>query len=42
MYVWRSTKRIAVDVRGRWRNKLEERNVQQPDVDRLDFFARAT
>ncbi len=41
-YVWRPTGRLSVDVRGRWRDELRERIVEDPGRDRFDFYARFT
>ncbi len=41
-YVWRPTGRLSVDVRGRWRDELRQRIVEDPGRDRFDFYARFT
>jgi len=41
-YVWRPTGRLTLDVRGRWRDRLRQRIIEDPDRDRFDFFIRFT
>ena len=41
-YVWRPAGRLSVDVRGRWRDELRQRIIEDPDRDRFDFYARFT
>jgi len=41
-YMWRPTDRLTLDVRGRWRDELRQRIVEDPDRDRFDFYARFT
>ncbi len=41
-YMWRPTARITVDVRGRWRDDLRQRIIEDPERDRFDFYARLT
>jgi hypothetical protein len=41
-YMWRPTDRLSLDVRGRWRDELTQRIVEDPDRDRFDFYARFT
>jgi hypothetical protein len=41
-YMWRPTERLTLDVRGRWRDELIQRIVDDPDRDRFDFYARFT
>ena len=41
-YMWRPTDRLTMDVRGRWRDELTQRIVEEPDRDRFDFYARFT
>jgi len=41
-YMWRPTDRLTLDVRGRWRDELRERIIEDPDRDRFDFYARVT
>jgi hypothetical protein len=41
-YMWRPMERLTLDVRGRWRNDLALRIVEEPDRDRFDFYARFT
>ena len=41
-YVWRPAGRLSVDVRGRWRDELRQRIVEDPGRDRFDFYARFT
>jgi len=41
-YVWRPTGRLTLDVRGRWRDRLRQRIIENPDRDRFDFFIRFT
>lgn len=41
-YMWRSTNRLTLDVRGRWRDELHERIIDDPGRDRFDFYARFT
>lgn len=41
-YMWRPTDRLTLDVRGRWRNELRQRLVEDSQRDRFDFYARFT
>ena len=41
-YVWRPTGRLTLDVRGRWRDNLRERIIEDPNRHRFDFYARFT
>jgi hypothetical protein len=41
-YVWRPTGRLTLDVRGRWRDRLRQQIIEDPDRDRFDFYARFT
>jgi len=41
-YMWRPTERLTLDVRGRWRDELRQRLIEDPDRDRFDFYARFT
>ena len=41
-YMWRPTERLTLDVRGRWRDKLHQPLLEDPDQDRFDFYARFT
>ncbi len=41
-YVWRPTGRLTLDVRGRWRDNLRERIIEDPDRNRFDFYIRFT
>jgi len=41
-YMWRPTDRLTLDVRGRWRDELRQRLIENPDRDRFDFYARVT
>jgi len=41
-YVWRPTGRLTLDVRGRWRDDLRERIIEDPDRNRFDFYVRLT
>jgi hypothetical protein len=41
-YVWRPAGRLTLDVRGRWRDRLRQRIIEDPDRDRFDFFIRFT
>ncbi len=41
-YVWRPTDRLTLDVRGRWRDDLEQVLIEDPDRDRFDFYVRFT
>jgi len=40
--MWRPTSRLTMDVRGRWRDDLEQRMVEDTGRDRFDFYARFT
>jgi len=41
-YMWRPTDRLTLDVRGRWRDELRQRIIEDPNRDRFDFYARFT
>jgi hypothetical protein len=41
-YMWRPTGRLTLDVRGRWRDRLRQPIIEDPDRDRFDFYARFT
>jgi hypothetical protein len=41
-YVWRPTDRLTLDVRGRWRDELIQRVLEEPRRDPFDFYARIT
>ena len=41
-YMWRPTNRLTLDIRGRWRDELHQRIVDDPGRDRFDFYARFT
>ena len=41
-YMWRPTDHLTLDIRGRWRDDLKQRLIEDPDRDRLDFFIRFT
>jgi len=41
-YMWRPKDRLTLDVRGRWRDELRERIIEDADRDRFDFYARVT
>jgi len=41
-YMWRPTGRLTLDVRGRWRDDLRERIIEDPDRDQFDFYIRFT
>ena len=41
-YMWRPTNRLTLDIRGRWRDELEQRLIDDPGRDRFDFYARFT
>ncbi len=41
-YMWRPTNRLTLDTRGRWRDELHQRIVDDPGRDRFDFYARVT
>lgn len=41
-YMWRPTIRLTLDIRGRWRDELHQRIVDDPGRDRFDFYARFT
>ena len=41
-YVWRPTGKLTLDVRGRWRDNLHERIIEDPDRNRFDFYVRFT
>lgn len=41
-YMWRPTDRLTLDVRGRWRDDLRQRIIEDPGRDRFDFYARIT
>jgi hypothetical protein len=41
-YMWRPTDRLTLDVRGRWRDELRQRIIEDPSRDRFDFYARFT
>ena len=41
-YMWRPTNRLTLDVRGRWRDELRQRIIEDPGRDRFDFYARFT
>lgn len=39
-YMWRPTNRLTLDIRGRWRDDLHQRLIDDPGRDRFDFYAR--
>ncbi len=39
-YMWRPNNRMTLDVRGRWRDELQQRAIDDPRRDRFDFYAR--
>jgi hypothetical protein len=41
-YVWRPIDHVTLDVRGRWRDQLEAKELEEPASDRFDFYARIT
>ena len=41
-YMWQPTDYLTLDVRGRWRDELRQRIIEEPDRDRFDFYARLT
>ena len=41
-YMWRPTNRLTLDMRGRRRDDLKQRIVDDPDRDRFDFYVRFT
>lgn len=41
-YVWRPTDRLSVDLRGRWRDELRQRIIEDLGRDRFDFYVRFT
>jgi len=41
-YVWRPTDRLTLDIRGRRRDELQQRIIDDPDRDRFDFYVRFT
>jgi hypothetical protein len=41
-YVWRPTDHLTLDIRGRWRDELRQRLIEEPDRDRFDFYVRLT
>ncbi len=41
-YIWRPIDRLTLDIRGRFRDDLKQRLIEDPDRDRLDFFIRFT
>ena len=41
-YMWRPTNRLTLDIRGRWRDDLHQRIVDDPGRDRFDFYTRVT
>jgi hypothetical protein len=41
-YMWRPTGTLTLDVRGRWRDDLRERIIDDPDRVRFDFYVRFT
>jgi len=41
-YVWRPTDRLTLDIRGRRREELQQRIIEDPDRDRFDFYIRFT
>jgi hypothetical protein len=41
-YVWRPTDRLTLDIRGRRRDNLQQRIIDDPDRDRFDFYVRFT
>ena len=41
-YVWRPTGRLTLDVRGRWRDNLRERIIEDTNRNRFDFYVRFT
>jgi hypothetical protein len=41
-YMWRPTDRLTIDIRGRWRDELQQRIIDDPDRDRFDFYVRFT
>jgi len=41
-YLWRPTDRLTLDVRGRWRDEISQRIIEDEGRDRFDFYARFT
>jgi hypothetical protein len=41
-YMWRPTDRLTLDVRGRWRDEISQRIIEDEGRDRFDFYARFT
>ncbi len=41
-YMWRPINHLTLDVRGRWRDELRQRIIEELDRDRFDFYARFT
>ena len=41
-YMWRPTDRLTLDIRGRWREEMQQRIIDDPDRDRFDFYIRFT
>ena len=41
-YMWRPTDRLTLDIRGRRRDPLQQRIIEDPDRDRFDFYIRFT
>ena len=39
-YMWRPNSRMTLDIRGRWRDALQQRLNEAPDTGRFDFYAR--
>lgn len=41
-YLWRKTRKLAIDIRVRWRKELEQQILETQKLDEVDFFARFT
>jgi hypothetical protein len=41
-YMWRPTNPLTLDVRGRWRDPLQQRIIEDSARDRFDFYIRFT
>ena len=41
-YMWRPRDRMTLDIRGRWRDDLHQRLLEDPGLDRFDFYMRLT
>jgi hypothetical protein len=41
-YMWRPTNRLTLDIRGRWRDELQQRIIDDPNQGRFDAYIRFT